>query len=734
MNPSATHCQCAVSFSQTPSSACGWCVDCTTCGCNDCASDCRKAESRYQESLASSHQAQATLVNLIDDSSALPVPTMAQVASPLCQKMFEVDTSVPPRAPSPDTPRPRSMCVGACHRLASCSVCHVTMPGTRGKVCYVYTEPHERMSCVHFQYGCTIGKMLEAFPGFRVLRVIAWPAIGNEPLATAKNGCVDSRYFVENQCDYQLVVSGLGGKNPKPAGKKVAAKVKKVKKEVKAVKKMVKRASAPLKSLKGHGDYADTVGTVVGSGIRKGVNWLSGKAKSWLGSLFGSGDYTGHAAIPDENSLWHTQNLPRMDSSSNKPGVVRHCEFLMNIPSSANFTTRSISINPGLVSTFPWLSLSARAYQRYRIKGMVVELRSTIGPYGGANVNGSMMLSARYDQSLSAPSTASQALNSKFAVSGRPVDNVLMAIECAHNMTPVNVHEIRAGALPDTADYSLYDHCIVDISTVGQEDSSINIAQVWISYEIELELPIAEEGAASTAIGDHFVMTNCATDAMFGDAAPMAASNIGCIVSSSQIQFPSWIMDGVFFISYNTSCTSGVQSVNPTWTLTGCSGVDGFSNGSYSRGAPANGETSTRRAQDLIVRINSPGATIAMTGLTQVAGSGDLYITPIESDITGATFMRRRFGHLFQAAFDREQRLINAAVDRMRFMSRHVQEDVKRPEPDDASVSSEESYEVAPLMRPKQVGVHIDLTRSELAEFIKTSTLPSEPLLSRKGV
>lgn len=498
---------------------------------------------------------------------------------------------------------------------------------------------------------------------------------------------------------------GDGPGKAKPAAKKAvkkAAKVarKAVKKEVKKVVKSAKKASkaAGKMVLRGHGDYADTIGTVVGSGIRRGVDWLSGKAKSWLGSLFGSGDYHGPSLNPDSNTLWHTQNAPEMMSTGHKPGVVRFREFIMNIQSAENFTTRSLHINPGLPSTFPWLSLSARAYQRYRVRGMVFEFVSTIGPYGGGNVNGSVILSARYDQSLPVPTTAQSALNSKFAVSGRPVDNVLMAVECARTMTPVNVHEIRAGALPDTADPSLYDLCIVDISNVGQADATNTIGQIWVSYEIELEFPVSEAGASTTTLSDKFEVS-AATGAPFSSAVPDSSNSIGCVVSDTAIQFPPWVASGTYYLSacWNTTSSVNTSGISVASSLN-CAAEIYFAGGSGSGFAPASGETSSRRSWNMVLRVTGQGAVLTVqNGTFSGSSPGVLTIMPISQDIAAMAWAKQRFGHVYLA-----QQTRDAEVFR-RFAAMAKANDCAlrppRPEWEEEKTDDESVVEVPPRKR-----------------------------------
>ena len=61
--------------------------------------------------------------------------------------------------------------------------------------------------------------------------------------------------------------------------------------------------------------------------------------------------------------------FPGGSSHNNKrPYVLENDEFIENINSSIEFRVRSLSVNPGQSTAFPWLSSMAKNFEKYRFE------------------------------------------------------------------------------------------------------------------------------------------------------------------------------------------------------------------------------------------------------------------------------------------------------------------------------------------------------------------------------
>jgi len=113
----------------------------------------------------------------------------------------------------------------------------------------------------------------------------------------------------------------------------------------------------------GNASLGKAAGTALGAMVSK-----------WLGQ----GDY-----VVTSNSLVNrfrtSGDIPNMHRNGQSV-VVRHREYITDVTSAENFTVDlTVPLNPGLASSFPWLSTIAQQYQEYTWKGVIFEYVSTSG-------------------------------------------------------------------------------------------------------------------------------------------------------------------------------------------------------------------------------------------------------------------------------------------------------------------------------------------------------------------
>lgn len=268
-----------------------------------------------------------------------------------------------------------------------------------------------------------------------------------------------------------------------------AAEMALVRSQVQKPKQNKKSVVMNKPALRGDGNYGAMLATAVAShAVRKGAEWLVNKGANWLGKLIGSGDYHSSRQRFKRNSLM-AGGPPAIYSTANPSGFQRQREKLFNVLASTGFRHSEMKINPG--TAFPWLKQVAAAFQRYKVHGMVFEFVKSINPYGGANVNGEIVLSTRYDPNLAPPANIDQAEMASFSERTTPNQNILMGVECAPETRPIDVLNVRYGALPSNDVAQFFDLCVFDLCQYGQADDTSLIGEIWVSYEIEFLMPFA---------------------------------------------------------------------------------------------------------------------------------------------------------------------------------------------------------------------------------------------------
>ncbi len=269
---------------------------------------------------------------------------------------------------------------------------------------------------------------------------------------------------------------------------------KKVKKEAKeltrlgaALRGLGSLGGSALGGLIGHSSAGSSIGRSLGASLSK-----------WLGS----GDYT-----VSSNSI-----VNRMDASGSIPAmhnnnqtiVVRHKEFLGEIVGSQSYTVqKTLNINPGLPETFPWFSTVASKFQEYKIRGLVFHYVPSSGnAVSSTNAAlGTVMMQTSYRAGETAPSSKQEMLNEYWACESIPSTAFCHPIECDPKENPYNLHYVRSGTLPSTADQLLYDLGTLYVATSGMQADNVVVGDLWVTYEIELKKPVLVSSIADAARG-----------------------------------------------------------------------------------------------------------------------------------------------------------------------------------------------------------------------------------------
>nr|QKV51326.1 putative capsid protein [Crucivirus sp.] len=393
-----------------------------------------------------------------------------------------------------------------------------------------------------------------------------------------------------------------------------------------------KKPAGSVGRLHGHGDYTydkpgpwgkigrslgEHAGGMIGSGYGfKGAgSALGGKLGSYLhyiGKIFGSGDYVTAANQLKHNVLTNSTQIPVFSDGANDVRI-RHREFLGDIISSntaAAFRLQSFPINPGLLSSFPWLSqVCGATWQQYRVNGMVFEFRSmSADALNSTNTAlGSVVMATDYDSADAVFTSKADMENTEFGVSCKPSSSMIHGIECARYQTAMSEQYIRSAAVPANKDIRMYDLGNFQIATVGFQGQSVNCGELWVSYDVSLlktkgSPPGAVMGLANLQIAG-------ATAALpLGTGFTIAAAGQDSIgitwVTGNLLSFPVLPIGTTFLLTYNLSVASAALTLPTITAGGGMTILAGFK-------APAAGETATKGMCATWVQITSLVSTTA---------------------------------------------------------------------------------------------------------------------------
>lgn len=216
--------------------------------------------------------------------------------------------------------------------------------------------------------------------------------------------------------------------------------------------------------------------------------WGSGA----YGGSFGAQSVKNSDAVNPNSRL--EQALPTF-SDGDDCIIVKNEEYLGDIKSPSavpsDFQLQiSTFINPGNNDLFPWLARVASCFQQYEFKSLIFTYKSMSGALSTTQALGQVMMSTQYNVYEPAPTTKQEALNTIFAVSKVPSEDVMHAVECERaKTTATGLLFIRGEAVPAGQDQRFYDLGRINVATGGQSAANINLGQVWVSYEVKLCKP-----------------------------------------------------------------------------------------------------------------------------------------------------------------------------------------------------------------------------------------------------
>jgi len=306
---------------------------------------------------------------------------------------------------------------------------------------------------------------------------------------------------------------------------------------------------------------------------------------STVDRIIGSGDYTMVGPELKENSFLSGTTPPEFTSNNGSmtETIVAHREYLGDIFSASTlvngatpFNASVFPINPGMVSTFPWLASIANQYEEYKLLGMIFEFKSMSGEaITSTNTSiGSVIMSTQYD-CYSGPFTQKLTQeNYEYACSAKPSVSMIHAVECAPELTLSDILQTRSGPVSG-GDLRLSDIGNFQISTVGMQGANVNLGELWVSYHVQLMKP--KMGTTLSAY-DRIDFASSALTSFQPFAGPTysASNNLGVVLSQQDyktLYFPPSASGNSYLLTYTGNYASANGLTTPTFIYNGCSNI-----------------------------------------------------------------------------------------------------------------------------------------------------------------
>lgn len=343
-------------------------------------------------------------------------------------------------------------------------------------------------------------------------------------------------------------------------------------------RKAAPRARAPAR--RARAPAQDSIAQSVGSSAGQALgSFIGGPAGGALGKVLGKGAgslfkrITGYGDYKVKyNTIANGDQVPMLSNSGNARSVmISHREYIADVISSSTagaFNISTYAIQPALLSSFPWLGNVAESFEQYRIHGMVYEFKTmSADALNSTNTAlGQVIMATQYDVNADAFVNKQQMENYEFGMSCKPSVSMMHPIECAPGDTPVQVLYTRSGDA--SGDYRLYDWGNFSIATNGCQGTSVNLGELWVTYQIEFLKPRL---SGSVDLHDHWQLAGDVTSAApFGTGQTyMDGSDLGAVLDNKAgtITFPRGYTGNVMIV--HTTVGAGTALNNATWTPSG---------------------------------------------------------------------------------------------------------------------------------------------------------------------
>lgn len=238
-------------------------------------------------------------------------------------------------------------------------------------------------------------------------------------------------------------------------------------------------------------------------------------------------------------AAYSTQSLGRAPkiSATRDTCRINHREFIGNVTGSTLFQVRqTLAINPGLQTTFPWLSIMAQAWEEYHFHSLKLHYLTRTG----STTVGSVILAADYDAADGAPQTEQVMSNYGGAVENAPWKDVTLVLRPPTMSGPLKRHFIRYSAIAQNLDIKTYDVANVFIATVDSVGGDVAWGKLWLEYDVSFYVPQLPAVGAAQGLGGFVTGGGTVTAAnVLGTIPVLKPNTIGFTVDgNSTLNFP----------------------------------------------------------------------------------------------------------------------------------------------------------------------------------------------------
>jgi len=274
-------------------------------------------------------------------------------------------------------------------------------------------------------------------------------------------------------------------------------------------------------NLFGMGDLGDKLGDAAWS---VGKSFLPQPVQDIGSAVFGVTDKLGGRGLYRGRGIYAANNLV-MDDGAKASNIVpqfmptdlhtikySNREYVRDIFAPATntvFELQSWELNPGLPTSFPWLSQLAINFEEYELVQLAYTFKSTISDFAASSGQvGQVLMCTQYNPDSGPFATKDEMMLYEGGMSCKTTESMIHGIECDPKKIAGSAQKyVRAGSIPPQEDLKNYDLGRTSLAVVNAPTTYANqqIGELWVSYTVILRKPKIASGNAYNVRRDVFI-------------------------------------------------------------------------------------------------------------------------------------------------------------------------------------------------------------------------------------
>jgi len=242
--------------------------------------------------------------------------------------------------------------------------------------------------------------------------------------------------------------------------------------------------------VKSLGKKIDSVAKRIPKGTFRTIGSAFGPGGAALGQAistitgYGSYDVTHNSILKSTQIGAEAENIPSFSKGSHG-STICHREFIRNVvvptdPVAFTNVSERLAVDNGNV--FPWLARLSQRYQRYKVKGMVFQYRSTSTDY---NNSGTVAIAVNYNATERPYVSMPAVLNSQFACSAKPSTSFYAPVECDPKSHPEGYYIRHENEINNYTDVRMSSVGVLNVVTQGLTlPAGSVLGELWVTYEL----------------------------------------------------------------------------------------------------------------------------------------------------------------------------------------------------------------------------------------------------------